>query len=76
MELHASEHSLGIILLAVDLAIAQEAGGMPVELDGAHAAAQAARVPRTTPHFQQEAVCYRLATRAASAVLRLKKIIH
>lgn len=65
-------HSLGIVLLAVDLAVAQEAGGVAVQLHGAHAAAQAAGVPRAAAHLQQVAVRDRLAARTACAVLRLQ----
>lgn len=66
-------HSLGIVLLAVDLAVAQEAGGVPIQLHGAHAAAQAGGVPGAAAHLQQEAVGDGLAARTARAVLRLER---
>lgn len=70
---HRQTGSLGVVLLAVDLAVAQEAGRVAVELHGAHAAAQAGGVPRAAAHFQQEAVGDGLAARAARAVLRLEQ---
>lgn len=66
------QHSLGIVLFTVDLAVSQEAGGVAVKLQCAHATPQTGGVPRAAAHLQQVPVRYALTARAASAVLRLK----
>ncbi|CAF4743119.1 unnamed protein product [Pieris macdunnoughi] len=70
-QMRVRSNSLGIVLLAVDLTVAQEARRVAVELQGADAAAQAGRVPCASAHLQQEPVRDRLSARAARAVLRL-----
>lgn len=66
---------LGIILLAVDPAVAQEARRLGVQRRCADAAAQTRGVPRAAAHLQHEAVRDAHAARAAHAVLRLRNAI-
>lgn len=64
---------LRVVGLAVELVLLEEAGGVRVEHAGAHAAAQAVRVPRPRRHLEDVPVRDHLAAERAVARLGLEQ---
>jgi len=67
----ASVYSLSVVRLAVYAVILDETGGLSVQCQLTHAAAQAVRVPRASIHLQKVFVGDRFRARRAQPVLRL-----
>jgi hypothetical protein len=67
------KYSLGIVGLAINRVLFDEAAWLPVERQLTHTAPQAVRMPGPSIDLQQVLVSDALAARGAHAVLRLKK---
>lgn len=69
-----SENVLGVVDLAIEVVVPQEAAGVGVEHGVAHAAPQALRVPTPLGHLEDVAVCDDIAAQGALRRLCLQRV--